>query len=183
MAIKRYWARRSFTQLSWLLLALLLSGCFGEVEGPQEPKWDRDACERCRMVLSDRPFAAQIHYLPEGKKRTQIAWFDDIGCATLWLEDKPWKDAAETKIWVADHRTREWIDARTAWYVPVDVSPMAYMLGAQLSKTADALDFAGAIRQVEQIEARNQDHSRHLIERVRQQTGQTEPVDSLPRIE
>jgi hypothetical protein len=165
-----------------LALLVLLSGCVGDIEGPQQPKWDRDACERCRMVLSDRPFAAQVHYLPQGKKRLQIAWFDDIGCATLWLEDKPWKDAPETRIWVAHHRTQEWIDARTAWYVPMDMSPMAYMLGAQSEAAPGALNFAQAIKRVEEIERHNQEHSQHLLERVRQQEHQAGDLDNLPSI-
>ncbi len=166
----------------YLLLLVLLGACSDGVEGPQTPHWDRDSCERCRMVLSDRPFAAQVHYLPAGSKRTRVAWFDDIGCAVLWLEGKTWKHAPETRVWVVDHRTREWLDARTAWYVPVDVSPMAYLLGAQKEKEPQALDFAAATEHVARIEARNQDHSRHLIERVRRQTGLSEPLEGLPGI-
>ncbi len=54
----------------WLAvgLVLLLAACSGDPgTGPKDVRWDRDACERCRMVLSDRNFSAQIRYFPRGK--------------------------------------------------------------------------------------------------------------------
>ena len=45
--------------------------------GPVDPAWDRDTCERCAMILSDRRFAAQLRYAQD---RT-VRHFDDLGCA------------------------------------------------------------------------------------------------------
>ena len=42
--------------------------------------------------------------------------FDDIGCATLWLEDKPWKDDSRTEIWVIDHQTGDWKESEEQGY-------------------------------------------------------------------
>ena len=150
-------------------LLLLLSGCSGDPgTGPKEPRWDRNACERCRMVLSDRHYSAQIRYLPEGKKRTKVLWFDDIGCAALWLEDKPWKDAPKTEIWVTDHRSGKWIDARTATYVKDKITPMAYGLGAQKEPQADGLDFEQAKKHIRDVEKRFNVHGADLLERVKE---------------
>ena len=156
----------------WLasLILLALSACSNDPgAGPKEVKWDRDACERCRMILSDRHFAAQIRYLPQGKKRSKVLKFDDIGCATLWLEDKPWKDDPKIEIWVVDHQTGEWIDARTATYVKGKITPMEYGLGAQLAPTEDGLDYTQAKQHIVQIEERFNTHGVHLLEKYRQQ--------------
>ena len=69
------------------LAVLLLAACSGDAgKGPVGVKWDRDACERCRMVISDRQHAAQIRYFPD-EGRSRVVKFDDFGCAVLWLDD------------------------------------------------------------------------------------------------
>ncbi len=132
-------------------------------------KWDRDACERCRMVLSDRNHSAQVRWFPAGKKRTKVHLFDDIGCAIIWLDDKPWKDALTTEIWVTDHRTGAWINARKAIYVKGERTPMEYGLGAQREPVADGLDFEQAKRHVHEVEERFNTHGTHLLQRLKEQ--------------
>lgn len=161
----------------WLigLVLLALSACSNDPgTGPKAVKWDRDACERCRMVLSDRKYSAQIRYFPEGKKRSRVLMFDDIGCATLWLEDKPWKDDPRTEIWVNDYRSGEWIDARTATYVKDKITPMEYGLGAQPEPVAGGLDFEQAKKHIVKIEERFNIHGVHLLERLKEQAEKRE---------
>lgn len=158
----------------WLVFALpaviLLNACSAEPgNGPAEVKWDRTACERCRMVLSDRHFAAQVRYLPAGKKRSKVVQFDDIGCATLWLQDKPWKDDPQTRIWVADHRNGAWINARTASYIKDKLTPMEYGLGAQSDPVPGALDFEQAKAHVIEVEKRFNIHGVQLLDRLKEQ--------------
>lgn len=137
-----------------VLLAGFILGCSGDPgTGPAEVKWDRDVCERCRMVLSDRLYAAQIRGGEEGKK-TKVYRFDDIGCAVLWLEQQPWRDDPRTEIWVNDHRTGAWIDARTAYYVTGRITPMAYGVGAQSDMSAESMDYAHMVRHVHDVEQR-----------------------------
>lgn len=153
-------------------VALFLTACSGDRDsGPIDVKWDRDACERCRMVLSDRHYAAQIRYLPEGKKRTKVVLFDDIGCATLWLEDKPWKDDSGAEIWVADYRTGEWIDARKATYVKSRITPMGYGLGAQSVPVAGGLSFIQAKQHILEVEERFNVHGVHLLDKLKEQAA------------
>ena len=155
-----------------LIIAIvsLLTGCSGDPgTGAKEVKWDRDACERCRMVLSDRAFSVQVRYLPEGKKFSKVLFFDDIGCATLWLEDKPWKDNPKTEIWVTDHRSGEWIDARSATYVKDKMTPMAYGLGAQSEPAEGGLSYEQAKKHVRDVEERHNLHSAHLLEKFKEQ--------------
>jgi len=149
----------------WPFLLLLLSACSGEPDsGPAEIKWDRDICTRCSMVLSDRLHSAQVRAVTTPGKRSQVFKFDDIGCALLWLEDKAWRDDPTTEVWVNDHRNGSWIDARTAYYLPGQVTPMEYGLGAQSAPADNALTFAQARQQILELEARFNTHGAHLRE-------------------
>ena len=126
------------------LWGLILLGCSEPTSGPVEVKWDRDSCERCRMVLSDRNHSAQVRGGPENGK-SRVYKFDDFGGAVLWLADKPWKDDAKTEIWVNDHRDGRWIDARKAWYISGQVTPMEFGLGAQDSEVENGMNYADAV--------------------------------------
>ncbi len=141
--------------LTTLLLASL-AGCDGDPgTGPVDVTWDRDACERCRMVLSDRHFAALVRAPPDTVgKRSKVYRFDDIGCAVLWLDQQPWKDRTGVEIWVKDHRDGAWLDARAAHYVAVKNTPMEYGLGAQKDPAPGALGFADAVAHVYDVEKR-----------------------------
>jgi len=148
----------------FILMALLalMAACSGEPEtGPVEVRWDRDACERCRMMLSDRYHSAQVRGGP-AERRAKVYKFDDIGCAVIWLEDKAWRDDARTEIWVNDHRSGEWIDARSAHYLADQVTPMEYGLGAQPEAAPNSMNFEQAQQHIFEIEARFNTHGAHL---------------------
>jgi hypothetical protein len=121
------------------------------------------------MVLSDRNFAAQIRYFADGKERSKVAFFDDIGCATLWLEDKPWKDDRRTEIWVVDQQSGTWIDARRATYVTGMLSPMEYGLAARAEPVAGGLTYAQAKQHVLEIEQRFNENGLHLMHKFKEQ--------------
>lgn len=128
-----------------LVLVAALFACSGDPgTGPADVKWDRDACERCRMVVSERGYAAEVR----GGPKRQVYKFDEIGCALVWLEDQPWKDDPATEIWVADYRNGQWLDARKAWYVPGLKTPMDYGLGAVGEALPDSIDFTEAKRHI-----------------------------------
>lgn len=134
-------------------LSLLVVGCGNPGTGPADIKWDRMACERCRMVLSDRLHSAQVRVRePDG--RSKVLLFDDLGCAVLWLEDKAAKDDPATEIWVNDWRTGDWIDARTASYLTGRVTPMEYGLGAQSDPAPGALNLEQAREHIFAVERR-----------------------------
>lgn len=159
--------------------ALVLGGCGGDPQtGPAEPYWDRDACERCRMVLSDRNHAAQVRYLPQGKKRSRVRWFDDIGCATLWLAEQPWRDDPEVEIWVTDDRNGKWIDARTATYVKQRLTPMDYGLGASAEPVEGGLNFEQAKQHIQEVDRRFNIRDAHLLEQAKARAAA-----ALPSIE
>jgi len=121
---------------------LWISGC-GKSDpghGPGRVHWDRDSCARCRIIVSDRRFAAQIR----GGEKRQVFQFDDIGCAIFWLKENnpPWATAPDTEIWVADTQSGAWLDARTAHFVSGKTTPMLYGYGAVREPVSGSVDFA-----------------------------------------
>ena len=140
----------------FILLLLLSTGCTKKnSNGIEEVHWDRDMCQRCQMVLSERKFAAEIINPKTGKAYK----FDDIGCAVLWLKEEhiPWAKSA--KIWVVDAKSGKWIDARGAKYTDDAITPMAYGISAFSSETfpkgKKALSFQEAVKKIELIEQKN----------------------------
>ncbi len=112
-----------------LVSFLLFMGCKqgNKEQLPVDFVWDRVACEECRMALSDPHYSAQV-IDPDGK----AYYFDDIGCAILWLRRQPWKDNSRT--WVNDVKTAEWIDAENAHWIYGDPkTPMGYGFAASFA--------------------------------------------------
>lgn len=84
--------------------------------------WDRDMCERCKMVVSDRHHAVQV-INPQTHKSYM---FDDLGCTVLWFKEEniTWKD--KSIIWITDAKDGTWIDAKKAYYDTGNITPMAF---------------------------------------------------------
>ncbi len=95
-------------------------------DGAAKIHWDRDMCDRCVMVLSDRKNSIQLKHPTTNK----VYKFDDIGCMVLWFDEEniDFKDSA--KIWITDANSGEWIDARGAFYTSGNVTPMAFGFSA-----------------------------------------------------
>lgn len=120
-----------------IIIFLLLTGCHqsNEEQLPVDFVWDRVVCQECKMALSDHHYAAQV-IDPNGK----AYFFDDIGCAILWLKRQPWQDQART--WVNDYKTTEWIEAKKAnWIYGDPRTPMGYGFAATLSQVENALNY------------------------------------------
>ncbi len=131
--------------LSALLTILSFSGCEKKsTTAVSKVHWDRDMCARCVMVVSDRMNTVQVKNPDTGKKYM----FDDIGCTILWFKEEniEWKDRAA--IWITDHSTGKWIDARTAFYDTHNVTPMAYGFCAHDSKESIRATEKGADEEI-----------------------------------
>jgi hypothetical protein len=107
------------------------------------------------MAVSDHFYSAQIRGGLEGR-RTSVYYFDDFGCAALWLVNQDWKNDIRTEIWVNDYKTGEWLNARQAVYVGGNITPMDFGLGATLESSPKALSYKQAIKHIYQDEERKQ---------------------------
>ncbi len=119
----------------WAILLLLACNRGNDEQLPVDFVWDRVICEECKMALSDRHYSVQVIH-PNGK----AFFFDDIGCAILWLRRQPWKNEART--WVNDVKTTEWIEAQKASWIYGDThTPMGYGFAATLAPVENRMDY------------------------------------------
>ena len=148
----------SFTFFLSFLLALGFSGCEKKEISTalQEVHWDRDMCQRCKMVTSDRHHTVQVINPKTGK----AYMFDDLGCALLWFDEEKiaWKDQA--KVWITDNESGKWIDARSAYYDAGNVTPMAYGFAAHekkehIKKGKEVLSYDALSQRVIAVEKKN----------------------------
>ncbi len=151
--------KRLYLLLLMPALVFMLTACEKEkTTGPIKVRWDREICARCAMAVSDRNYSAQVRG-GRADKKAKVYKFDDVGCAVIWLDKQKWKDAPRTEIWVNDYKTGGWLDARKAWYVKMNNTPMDYGLGAQKDKTKGALSFEEAKKHIYEVEQRFNPHT------------------------
>ena len=103
-------------------------------DSPSEPVWGKEPCAYCKMLVSDRRFAAQS-IDESGEHR----FFDDIGCLVLWLD----VHARSSHSWAYASPSGPWVEAEKARYQPGARTPMdfGFVVGA-----VDSVDFS-AVRE------------------------------------
>ena len=113
--------------LSALLVSSIFCGCQEKDKGGfQKLHWDRDMCEQCKMVISERKYAVEVVNPNNGKAYK----FDDLGCAIEWLRDNKISWEKEAKIYITDKISGRFIDAKNALYDVNSRTPMDYGFGA-----------------------------------------------------
>lgn len=123
--------------------------------GPEPIRYGRDACARCRMLLSEPGFAGEIR-----DARGALTRYDDVGCLVRALR--------ETRIqtpeaWIEDHQAGQLVPLLTATLVAGERvrTPMGYGIVAFADAQA-ARAFAAAhgarVVPIEEL-LRNPDHS------------------------
>jgi copper chaperone NosL len=131
--------------LAALTLALVLWRAAAPPAGPVEPAWDRVACARCRMLVGEPGFAAQLH-TPAG----EVLHFDDPGCLLLYRE----ASGAAGAAWFHDARGPGWLPEADARFVPAERTPMGHGLAAVAAREhAAGLDAAAALAALRAREA------------------------------
>ncbi|MBE0490984.1 MAG: hypothetical protein IBX44_01905 [Sulfurospirillum sp.] len=139
--------------LFFIIMVVFFIGCEKKVDfTAKEVHWDRDMCERCKMVLSDRKFSAQVI----NPKNGRTYFFDDIGCAILWFQEEKIAWANEAIIWVNDAKNGAWIDARKASFSTKNITPMAYGFGAHarredIVENQEIIDFEAMRKRIIEI--------------------------------
>ncbi len=146
--------------LKGLLVAptVLLMACdSNDGSRPTTIHWDRDTCDYCRMVISDRTFSAQLF----SHARHAHSKFDDVGCLVNWLaENEDAAGRATNRLWVADQGEPDqvmWLNARLAAYMSGRRTPMDYGYGAVPGPVPGAEDFEQA--------------QKNMLERNRRRSG------------
>ena len=137
--------RRERRPLGALTAALLVAGLglalwrlAAPPEGPVEPAWDRVACARCHMLLTDPAFAAQLH-----TRAGEVRFFDDPGCLLLYRAES---EEASAHAWFHDSAGEGWLAEADARFVPARETPMGHGFAAVAAERApDALDAAATL--------------------------------------
>lgn len=81
-------------------------------------------CPKCHMYLVGKKYTAQII-----TNDLKTHFFDDIGCAILWLNDQKTEIQSIT-FWVYSNDTNHYINALKASYTFTESTPMHYGFGA-----------------------------------------------------
>lgn len=121
----------------WVLVACLaLSACSGPLR-PANLRLGEDACAHCRMTLVSDRTAAQI-VTPGGEPLI----FDELECLRDYLGATPLGEDAV--VFVIDHRTGTWLDARQAVFTRTsEHTPMGSGLVAHANPASRDADATG----------------------------------------
>jgi copper chaperone NosL len=124
------------------LLVGIMTACTSGPLHPVSIDTRNDMCAYCRMIVSDPRVAAQI--VASGE---EARIFDDIGCLRDYLARH--QMTHDAVVFVADHRTGEWVPARDAVYTisAGRRTPMASGIvahGSRASRDADPAAAGGA---------------------------------------
>ncbi|WP_121626269.1 hypothetical protein [Poseidonibacter antarcticus] len=105
---------------------------------PVDIKLNHFQDSQCGMTIVNKRHSAQA-VAPDGR-----TWFfDDVGCMSLWYHNI--KFQKEATLWVYTNDTNEYINARDAWYMRTDTTPMNYGFGANKVKQEGYVDFEAMI--------------------------------------
>jgi copper chaperone NosL len=127
----------------WIAIACLMTVSCASGRTPAGINRGQDACAQCRMVIVSQATAAQI-VSPGEEPR----FFDEIRCLTDYLSQASASLPDDTAIYVADHRSGEWVEAghavftRTAITTPMASGVIAHADAA--SRDADPAARGGA---------------------------------------
>lgn len=119
-------ARRDLLKAGTAMLLMPALARCGQSTGPEAVAWERDACEHCRMIISERQFATELR-----SAKGRLYKFDDVGCAVHWAKRQGWSEADVAEFWVMSYDDgATWLDARKAFFLVNVRSPMNYNFAA-----------------------------------------------------
>ena len=92
-------------------------------------------CSQCGMFLVGKKHTAQII-----TNDLKTHFFDDIGCAILWLKEQK-IDPETITLWVFSNESNRYIDALKASYTFTEETPMLYGFAAYENPKEGMIDF------------------------------------------
>ncbi len=122
--------------MKWIIASacMLAIACAERSPAPVAVRIGEDACASCRMTVVSIKTAAQI--ISSGD---EPLIFDELGCLRTYLAAHPARAGA--RVFVADHRTGEWVDAAVAVFTKSALStPMSSGLLAHASSQSRDAD-------------------------------------------
>lgn len=129
---------KKFSFLILVVLGMFFVACDSKIDtSAKDVKFDREVCERCKMIISDRNYAVQIVNPSDGKRY----YFDDIGCTISWFNEKQIDWANDAIIYVTDAKTGKWIDAKKAFWTYGASTPMNFGFSAYEEKQTDSENY------------------------------------------
>ncbi len=153
----------NFLLLSGISLGVLgMVGCdSGQTKAAKEPRWDVQVCDRCKMILSDKYFSAQL----TDKKENKRYYFDDLGCALNWITENN-KTLSNLEIYATDAKNGSWLNLKDADIIKGFVTPMSYGIGvlekgSVKEKDREKLSLEQAILEVTTIKEEKQKAKMH----------------------
>jgi len=113
VAIEAKWfnrfKRKNATVVAMLSTMLVLSSC--SAKGPSAVNLHKDACEYCKMTISDAHFMAQLQ-----TKKGRVYNFDDINCMLSYI--KAGDNSTFANFYIANYeKSPEFTDATKAFYI------------------------------------------------------------------
>lgn len=136
--------RRILLGVPWLAAASLVSFSMGSAmgcksnDGPVDPVWGKEPCAYCRMLISERRYAAQA--IDSGDRY----YFDDIGCMVLWQ-----RKHTAALLWVHQSPENKWLNATVAKYKSGVSSPMDFGFESSNDGSVSWADVSAAVLQKE----------------------------------
>ncbi|MGB2691754.1 MAG: nitrous oxide reductase accessory protein NosL [Thermodesulfobacteriota bacterium] len=109
-------------KLTLIVFIILAASCSDKPEsGPVKIYYGEDICEKCKMIISEKDFAAQ-YQLSNGSTLK----FDDLGCMIHYMDGE--ETTSISDIYVRDYSSKEWTDGNHAYYVWTESinTPMDY---------------------------------------------------------
>ncbi len=138
------WTARSVAAVAAVVAVAVVGWRIREAQAPPSSVrpivWDRQACDHCKMAVSDPAFAAQLQ-TEDGR----VYDFDDPGCLFQFQDaERPRVHA----LYFHAMRGDEWLSGDEAVFVPGVRSPMGFDLGTAQRGTPGALGREEAARRV-----------------------------------
>lgn len=93
------------------LLVILSCKSDSKIE-PVEIYYGGDVCEKCKMIISEKPFSAE-YLIDKGKTKK----FDDLGCMFHYIAEEEVNQDKISSIFVIDYYNNRWINGSDAYYV------------------------------------------------------------------
>ncbi len=114
--------------LTVIIMSVITLSCNTKEETLPRIRYGEETCDRCRMIISEKRFAAAYQ---TGENVMQK--FDDLGCAVIYRNEH---SERIKHFWVYDYEETAWLDTAQVFFVRSTdlLTPMGYGIVAVKTK-------------------------------------------------